>query len=173
MPGIKGNNQRFVEMKSGIKTISWCLLLLMSLLFVACRDDDDDISRKDLIGEWQCIHSKGYWKEDGVIEEEWDTNQPPRNSYENDYNMVGSSCIIYADGTYRFVLAPYSSSWVGEWKVSGNTLILLDDDGDVDEIYTVVSVNRNTLILDYSYREKDDGIWYEEYGRHTFSRTDN
>ncbi len=131
-------------------------LLLMTMLlfavvgFTSCSDDDEGgisgNAEELLVGDWTAIHFEGYYKYDGVIEEEWDEPIDGRGVY----------LFFYEDGTVEMDGA------YADWRISGNTLIL---DGDR---VTIETLNATTLVL--SMRESYDGEEYFE--RITFERID-
>ncbi len=144
-------------------------IVAIAIGFTACSDDDgDNIDKKQLYGEWVCVHSQGKSVFDGEVEEEWDTSTPPKNNIENDYNQVNSTFTFHSDGTCEFYLYLSSHPWGYDWKLSGNTLTLYDEEEDVDEKYTISKLDDNVLILEYKYN--DDG-WVTS-GKDTYNRVE-
>ena len=126
------------------------MLLFAVVGFTSCSDDDESgisgNAEELLVGDWTAIHIEGYYKYDGVIEQEWDESVDGRGVY----------LTFYEDG-----MAETGGSYA-DWRISGNTLIL---DGDR---VTIETLNATTLIL--SMKESYDGEEY--FNRITFERID-
>ena len=52
--------------------------IIMSVNFVACSDDDDDIDVSQLEGTWGLVHDTG-WEESDGDKDSWDDTHTPNN----------------------------------------------------------------------------------------------
>ena len=137
------------------------LFALFSMVsFTACSSDDDDVPSQDdiktnCIGEWQTTHISG-WDYDDTVDE---------NLIKVDQDVPEGDAVrilFMVDGTYNWY-----ENVGGEWRyidtckyeVSGNKIILYDDSGDIDIIYTVVSFKNDTVVLEVTL---DEGPQYKQ-----------
>lgn len=161
-----------------IKKMKRLKLLLIAVLtvflgttFSSCSDDDDTYNSDYLVGEWVCVRSKGYIKVDGETVNSWDTTTPPIYNYD-DYNLVGSY-YIFDEDRYFESRSYFGSIWIGEWKLKGDKIYLIDSDfNDTEGIATITTLDETTLVIESSYKEKEDGIVYEGQIKHSFRRTE-
>ena len=96
--------------------------IIMSVNFVACSDDDDEITSDNLVGRWVMIHQQGYEKYENMpnLNEEWN-GAPEGDDFVN--------FTFNADGTF-------DEGEGGKWTLHGNTLTLkYYYNGEVDEVY--------------------------------------
>ena len=138
----------------------WMLGLLMfaAVNFSACSSDDDEPgSSSELIGLWESVSQKGWEKENGKIEYEWDEK-------DNDYRVQFNS-----DGTWEG-FEYYEGEWdlcdTGTWEYKGGKLYMTYDDEDEDEATDILNVKELTssrLAVEVSWREEYEGVIYETY----------
>ena len=131
------------------------LLMFAAVNFSACSSDDDEPgSSSDLIGLWESISQKGWEKENGKIEYEWDEKD---SSYRIQFNSDGS----WEDFEY------YEGEWdlcdTGTWEYKGGKLYLSYDDEDYEELALVKELTSSRLVVEASSKEEYEGVTYEYY----------
>lgn len=134
-----------------LKFLSFVLFAILSVGFISCGDDDDEIGGKDtLVGTWQCTWSEGYEKDllNSNNDDEWNGAEDFTATFKAD-----GTAVIDGDGC--------------KWKLEGNKLSIVDDDArDEWDVFTVLKLTDSELIIE-SY-EKDDR--YEYYDKSTFKK---
>ena len=106
---------------------------------------------------WQTTHISG-WDYD-------DTEDENLIKVDQDVPEGDSDRILFkGDGTYKWYWYDggdwhSSSSTYYKYEVSGNKIILYDDRGDIDIIYTVVSFKNDTVVLEVTL---DEGPQYKQ-----------
>lgn len=144
------------------------VMLLTATVFTSCSDDDsDEGGNNSLVGQWRGISTRGWVKSNGVIIEEWTSEDV---GFESDF--------IYAfteDGEMRF----YECDESGEWTWEGSTnykykdgKIFVVGDEDTGEVlaWEVKELTATTLILAQEYVEDYDGEECEFYDELTLKK---
>lgn len=139
------------------KFFYWLGCLCMAVAFVSCSSDDDEEvgSDNELVGCWLQIAEEGWYKEDGVIVDEWD--EP------DDSNIYA---YFYKDGTG--VVKEYGMSFEFTWSLSSNKLTVTTY-GETGTA-TVKTLNSTTLIIESKDKYVDEGVTCEEYTLQTYKR---
>jgi hypothetical protein len=137
--------------------------MLCAFSFASCSSDDEVGSTSDLVGCWLLYSEQGWEKEDGVKTDEW-----------NDTDLNNFRLFFYEDGSGKSDEL-YRNKWSYEkyfyWSLKGSKLTLIDNDADNDEESCVVkTLNKTTLIIEYTEKDKEDGVTYEEYNREVYKR---
>lgn len=150
-------------MKKSIWKLAICFtVILVSLGFYACGDDDDEVgSKEDLVGLWEVTHSKG-----------WETNNEGKENFEQDVDNMRLQ--FNEDGT-----VVYYKKRGNTWKVSdnetfefkGGRLYFYLSDGtsyadDWKEWRVKVTTLNSTTLITESYGKEDDGDEYFEIRTH-------
>ena len=134
-----------------LKFLSFVLFAILSVGFISCGDDDDEIGGEDtLVGTWQCTWSEGYEKDlqNSANDDEWNGAEDFTVTFKAD-----GTAVIDGDGC--------------KWKLEGNQLSIVDDDArDEWEVSTVLKLTDSELIIE-SYEKGDR---YEYYDKSTFKK---
>ena len=133
--------------------------IIMSVNFVACSDDDDEITSDNLVGRWVMIHQQGYEKYEEMpnLNEEWN-GAPEGDDFVN--------FTFNADGTF-------DEGEGGKWTLHVNTLTLkYYYNGEVDEVYElkVLELSSSKAVLEMHYKETEHGSTYEYYNKMTYQK---
>lgn len=138
-----------------LKFLSFMLFAILSVGFISCGDDDDEIGGKDtLVGTWQCTWSEGYEKylHNSDNDDEW-------NGAEDFTTTFKADGTVTADGD------------TGKWKLEGNKLTMTftygNDETESDvQVFTVLKLTDSEMIIE-SYEKNDE---YEYYDKSTFKK---
>lgn len=149
------------------KSFSLALLtVLTTATFTSCSDDDDNGpgSKKDLVGRWESVHEKGWYKENGKITEEWDE---PDNSLRWDF---------YSDGTcVTFEKSTGSTTWMypesGTYSYKGGNLVIRYDEDYTDGGKITKLTATELEVESFDSEREEDGTKCEEWVRITFRKT--
>lgn len=141
----------------------WKLCMVACLFaagFASCSDDDGPGSFEDLIGTWELVSSEGWEKEDGEIVGEWNDNSADERI---EFHEDGVFILYYKSGSWR-------KDYEGTFQYKGGKLYMYDDEGDLvsDNPIKVVTLTETTLVLEDSYKEREDGVLYEGYDKSTY-----
>ncbi len=144
------------------------LTLAFSSALFSCNDEDENVgSKEDLIGTWQYVYHGWSTSEDGKV----------INSGSDNFSSWKMKITFKKDGiATRLKYSNYSSDpkEIYEWSYKGNKLSLIPEgDEDNTETFIVKTLNSTQLILETSYKEKDEGIIYEEYDTYILDKIDN
>lgn len=127
--------------------------IIMSVNFVACGDDDDDIDLSQLEGTWGLVHEY-YEGKNGS----WSDSYDPMNPTAEYHKMIISKV---SDNTYSVVSYQY---YKNQWEQStdyftldGNSII--NSEGESGKILTV---NSNELVLEYRGTNEDGDFYYKD-----------
>ncbi len=126
-----------------MKKLSFKLLLMLlgvmalNVAFTACDDDDDDFSKKDILGKW--VLEK--YTTDGVVE---------LPDYECETKIDYSEFL--ADGRIKDVYYDKDckeDTDMSQWNLDGNTLMLQEktEKNNYIYIYTVKKLTSETMVL--------------------------
>ena len=138
------------------------LLVFAAVNFSACSSDDDDApgSSSDLIGLWEEIYSKGWEKENGEID------------YEYEYEEgQGIRVEFKSDGTFAQYDEEYGG-WeldlTGIWEYKGGKIYVTFydeyDDFEYTQVNVVKELTSSRLVVESTYQETYEGQLYEGYG---------
>ena len=137
------------------------LFALFSMVsFTSCSSDDDNVPsteeiKSNIVGMWQTTHIAG-WGYD-------DTEDENLIKVDQDVPEGDSDRILFkGDGTYKWYWydgGDWRYIYTCKYEVSGNKIILYDDRGDIDIIYTVVSFKNDTVVLEVTL---DEGPQYKQ-----------
>ena len=94
--------------------------IIMSVNFVACSDDDDDIDVSQLEGTWGLVHDTG-WEESDGDKDSWDDTHIPNNPCCMDCSKLVIKKI--SDNTYSVDSYYYNHS---DWTYEGNQTISIN-----------------------------------------------
>ena len=125
------------------------VLAFMPMCFTACGGDDDESSsgsssqKSLLIGSWERIKIVSY-------------NAEGKNTSNSNTTVIDT---YYADGTMQHG----SKNRRFYWKLEGTTLTITDN-GE-DEVYTILTLDQNNMVLRFEYR--DGRYQIETYNRVT------
>jgi hypothetical protein len=148
-----------------IKTKQWSIIAMMAVILMglaACSSDDEEEvgSKADLIGTWE-EYAETYWeKEDGKIVEEYELTK-------DDFSDFGWRWSFYEDGScnnQEYWSGRWDNSW-GTWSMQSNTIYI-----DGEEWFTIKTLNKNTLIVEYHEKEVSSGVTYEYYSLEKYHR---
>lgn len=140
------------KLYSSFVAILFALFAMVS--FTACSSDDDGPSseeiKENIVGMWQETHISG-WDYDDTEDENLikvDKNVPEEDSERVQFNEDGT-CKRYwhSNNGWR----PFGSSY--SYKVSDNKIIIYDNDYDIEDTYTVISIKNNTAVLEVTLEE--------------------
>lgn len=140
------------KLHSSFVAILFALFAMVS--FTACSSDDDGPSseeiKENIVGMWQVTHISG-WTYD-------DTEDENLIKVDEDIPEEDSERVLFkGDGTCKWYWysndgwRPYSSS--NTYDVSGNKIIIYDNDYDIEDTYTVISIKNNTAVLEVTLEE--------------------
>ncbi len=140
------------KLHSSFVAIFFALFAMVS--FTACSSDDDGPSseeiKENIVGTWQVTHISG-WSYDDTEDENLikvDEDVPEKDSERILFNVDGTcKWYWYSNNGWR----PSGSS--NSYKVSGNKIIIYDNDYDIDDTYTVISIKNNTAVLEVTLEE--------------------
>lgn len=121
-----------------MKKVFLCLALaLLTMPFVACGDDDDDLAvvenLSQVVGTWVCTASKDVWNTE-------------RSSGNADGLMVGETLTIKQDGTYESSSNNFGRK--GTWSVQGGKFSAQSSSGKI--MSGSISVSEKTLRINGS-----------------------
>ena len=140
------------KLHSSFVAILFALFAMVS--FTACSSDDDGPSseeiKENIVGTWQVTHISG-WSYDDTEDENLikvDEDVPEEDSQRVLFNVDGTcKWYWYSINGWR----PSGSS--NSYKVSGNKIIIYDNDYDIEDSYTVISIKNNTAVLEVTLEE--------------------
>ena len=92
--------------------------IIMSVNFVACSDDDDDIDVSQLEGTWGLVHDTG-WEESDGDKDSWDDTHTPNNNH-SDWTYEGNQTISINGNT---VTINKTNTASGFFESDENTII--------------------------------------------------
>ena len=126
--------------------------VVLSLGFVSCGDDDDDVSKSELVGKWECIKNVGY--------ERYESHPDWNDEWDN--NGEGVTIKLNEDGTYSFM------GESGTWKLDGKKLMLTTE-GET-QTATILEMSSSKIVLEASESGTDEDGKYEFYSKMTFKK---
>ena len=156
-------------MKTFEKLVTCIAVALLSLSIYSCGGDDEETvgSRGLLIGTWNGVY---------YIAQEWENGEKINDTKEDFVNGTSRYSIEFKeDGTYT-EKEIYNNSggtgyYHGKWSYSGNKLTIIEeDDDDYNEVWTITKMTENELVFELREKEKEDGVTYEYYQQHAFTR---
>jgi len=125
--------------------------LFAMVSFTACSSDDDDTpSTEDIqsriIGMWQPTHVKGYV---------WDGDDEPAKFVDQDITLDDAEAFEFKQGgifnEYYWKENKWNIDCINEqYTISGNKLTTYDANGSLLDVYTVVSINSTSMVLEYN-----------------------
>ena len=124
------------------KTFNW-LVAMFAIVAVctACSKGDDGPNNPAdaIIGKWECVHSEGWYKVDGVINDEWSNPN------------TGWGWVFNKDGTGYNYEEGYDDLEIN-WTLNQNKITIDWADEDYDgETYTIESASENELVLSFTW----------------------
>ena len=123
------------------KTFNW-LVAMFAIVAVctACSKGDDGPNNPAdaIIGKWECVHSEGWYKVDGVIDDEW---SEPNTGWGWVFNKGGKG--------YNFEIG--YDDYEMNWSINQNKLSIIYTEDDIEEVYTIASISKNEMVLIVSY----------------------
>lgn len=125
------------------KTFNW-LVAMFAIVAVctACSKGDDGPNNPAdaIIGKWECVHSEGWYKVDGVIDDEWS------------YPYTGWGWVFNKDGTGYNYEEGYDDLEIN-WTLNQNKITIDWAYEDYDgETYTIESASENELVLSFTWK---------------------
>ncbi len=120
------------------------LLVAMFAIVAVCTacskgDDGPNNPADAIIGKWECVHSEGWYKVDGVIDDEW---SEPNTSWGWVFNKDGTG-YNYEEG--------YDDLEIN-WTLNQNKITIDWADEDYDgETYTIESISEDKLVLSFTW----------------------
>lgn len=134
------------------------ILMLLSVSFVACSDDEEESvgSVSELVGTWESVSYTYWWKENGNIVEE---------GTERESNI---RVAFYEDGTCNSA-EYYNGRWnwdeAGTWSYKNGKITIKRTFGgeSYSETSTVKELTSSKLVIEYIDKYTEDGISYEDY----------
>ena len=124
------------------KTFNWLVAMFaIAAVCTACSKGDDGPNNPAdaIIGKWECVHSEGWYKVDGVIDDEW--SEP----------YTGWGWIFNKDGTGYNYEEGYDDLEIN-WTLNQNKITIDWADEDYDgETYTIESASENELVLSFTW----------------------
>ena len=136
--------------------------LCCMMAFAACGDDDDDFvpTAGNLVGFWELVHTKGWEKIDGVIEDSWD--EP-----ETDTRIRFSSQGIFE--TFDYEDGEWDNIGMGAWTLQGSKLIM--NYGYMNVTIKILTLDANTLVTElHEKKTNKDGSTEEYYSVDTYRK---
>lgn len=133
--------------------------LFTTVSFSACSDDDDDNNpsttqdlKTGIVGTWQATHVSGW-----IYENEDDEEPTKINQDIADKTELAQRFLFSADGTCRmYFYSEETDSWLPEedtytYEVveKENKIVVYDSNKDVEQIFTVLSLEGDTVVLQY------------------------
>lgn len=129
------------------------LFVCMFTLSSCSSDNNKDDFKTNIVGLWETTHTSGYTYDD--TEE--------RNIISVDKDLTGKDqerILLKGNGTYKeYYYLESSDSWygsiydTGNYEVSRNKIYLYDSKGNIEDIYTIISLTGNTAIIEYTLEE--------------------
>lgn len=137
--------------------------LFTTLSFIACSSNDDDTSstetiKENIVGMWQTSHISGWIYDDTEDENLIKVDQDIADDSEHAQRIV-----FKGDGrSYIYFYGSTSHQWISlsdnmTYDISGNKIIIYYKN-EVSDIYTVVSLNGDTVVVQYTM---DEGPQYK------------
>lgn len=137
--------------------------LCSTVSFTACSSSDDDslsaeTIKENIVGMWQTTHISGWTYDDtedeNLIKIEQDVTEDSRYAHRILFKGDGSC--------YSYIYGKSSHSWISlsnyfTYDISGSKIILYYKN-EVDETYTVLSINDDTIVLQITL---EDGPQYK------------
>ncbi len=145
----------------------YAVVLVATVCFVSCSDDDDDDLGGDaskLYGLWEPIHAEGY-ERGGGEDDSWNYDLNASNNFD-DYERVE-----FIDGntykSYEYQSGSWRISESGTFAVKGNQVIV---DGDVENPGIITSINDSRLVVEVTEKDTYEGGEYTFYEKVTYKR---
>ena len=135
------------------------ILMVLPVSFVSCSDDDDEVgSSADLVGVWEEVYYEWWEKENGKI------------TYDGVDEGGEVRVEFKADGTLRDARMRNGKwDWYdeGTWTYKNGVLTTsVTEDGETySESVDVKELTATKLVIEWYYKETDDGVVYEEWER--------
>lgn len=150
-------------MKKSMMWLSALVLMVCAMTFTACGDDDKvspSLTTADLAGTWQTTRVEYALYENGTLADQ---------GVETD---LFDRLIITTDGHFTYMeysdySGQYHADGTGTFARRGDTWVV--STSDWDEI-TVVSVERNQIVIDMTLNEQKGDALYVDKVRQTFAR---
>ena len=132
----------------------------------SCSNDDDDkpVDSANIVGAWLASYAEWWEKENGVITDKG--SEPEADPIVFDFHDNGKVDVYDDEADFRKGIIDHTSTW----KINGDVLTIVWDDEDEVAKYKIENVGSDILELSQSYKEKEDGITYEDYYKTTFKR---
>ena len=141
------------------------MVIMMSLNFIACSDDDENDNRplaEKLIGHWVLTYEEGFEKdfEHPEYDEAW--SHAPKDECEYFGNFT-----FREDGTYsEYDLDGTSNPQsIEKWEVNGDVITLIEDEYEQYDL-KVLEMRSSKLVLEF--HDKDEAS--EHYAKMTYKR---
>lgn len=136
--------------------------LCCMMMLAACGDDDDDFvpTAGNLAGFWESVHTKGWEKIDGVIEESWDE---PETDTRIRFSSQGTFEIFdYEDGEWDNI-------GMGTWTLQGSNLMM--NYGYMNATTKILTLDANMLVTElHEKKTNKDGSVEEYYSVDTYRK---
>lgn len=133
--------------------------LFAAVSFSACSEEDKVDVKTSIIGTWQITHDFGYQIVPGEGRFEYDTAYPIEDK--NDEYGFYYTYTFNENGSGRYKSYYYydpnaqGSDWTFEYTISNNQLSIYYEDDGTTELYNIVEVTKDKLILLYTADERD------------------
>ena len=109
------------------------LLGFISVSFVACGDDDDDVILSSyIIGKWHSYKFVGYYQQEEIILEVEKNGAYSVSYFELEFEK-NAKVIMYGWQQDQHGLSTWASE-MGTYTINGNTVIISSDDTDEDSL---------------------------------------
>lgn len=131
-------------MKKYLKLFLVTVFMGLTVSFVSCSKDDDDISKDDIIGTWQISKIST----DGIDYISW--------PFEATYATVNADGTYYGHG--------YFGSGSGNWKKKGNTIYTYYEGEELYK-YEILNLTSTTLSVKMSSEDSNTNLWLQCFKR--------
>lgn len=137
------------------------IAVIMSVNFVACSVDDEDIDTAQLEGTWGLTNDEGYEVYEGE-KESWNDQYDPANPISDCEKVIISKI---ADNTYSMTYYDYyNNQWhqndTEKFTLDGNNLIPVDGGTEFTSVKLLV-VNSSQLVVEQKETD-EDGDFYRK-----------
>ena len=142
------------------------IAIMLSVNFVACSDDDEDLDVAQLEGTWGLTNDEGYEIYEGE-RDSWNDKYDPSNPTADCEKMVIAKI---ADNTYSVTHYDYyNNQWnlseTEKFTLDGNNLIPVDGDTEFSSVKLLVA-NSSQLVIEQKGTDEDG----EYYNKKTYKR---
>lgn len=145
------------------KYLTLCAVAMVGVVMLtACGgDDDDDGKTQDIVGTWITSHQMAWIKENGKIQESWESEVSDDNVEYYKFNKNG-----------KFTCSNKWKEKEGIWELSEGKLTIIYNDNPEVESYNC-SIQSNEMTWSFSQKLNDGRNHYEYYGELHLLRTRN